>query len=153
MKQGWKRHQVINRQKHLSLFVTSRLPKDNLVAEDPLACSQLHSRSPLSMFATLLVHHHTFSNPKRLSNSHIFWAGVPTSAEHLDAACFSIRVFRRAIACCNHKAGQWMCRTCPAPCRVANPFAAVLFVRSSACMLKPKSSISAASLSVLYFSS
>ena len=89
-----------------------------------------------------------------MSSSHTFCAGipeiVPTSAESFDPACFSIRIFRRVTVCCNHKAGQWMCRTCPASRRDASPFAAVLSVRSSACILKPKSSIGAASPTILH---
>ena len=41
--------------------------------------------------------------------------------ESVDPDSVSIRIFCRAIAYCNHKAGQWMCRTCPAPRRDASP--------------------------------
>ena len=83
-----------------------------------------------------------------MSSSRIFCAGIPafvlTLAEGVDPICFSIRCFRRASACCNQKAGQWMCHTCP-----DLPLIAVLSARSSACILKHMSSTSAASPSVL----
>ena len=84
-----------------------------------------------------------------MSSSRIFCAGIPafvlTPAECVDLACFSIRCFRRASACCNRKAGQWLCHTCPDLSLIA-----VLSVRSSACILKHMSSTSAASPSVLH---
>ena len=89
-----------------------------------------------------------------MNSSHIFLAGiaafVPTSPDSVDQLVprFGFSVVRLLVS--TKKAGLWKCRTCPGLRRDASPFAALLSVRSSACILKPKSDIRAAEFCMLH---
>ena len=137
VRQTQKRQLVMNRRRSLSKFATQKNP--HRVRHLLGAVQPPQAVAPFFQVEHPIVPHFCDIRITR---------AVPTSSS-LEFQ-LSIRLLDSNFPSCDCMLQQqgWtvgMCRTCPPPRRDVSSFAAVLSVRSSACILKPKCSISASS--------